>query len=201
MKKNQGRTRRAEIRRKTAETEVRLALDLDGAGSSKISTGIRFLDHMLAALALHSLIDLEITAEGDVDVDDHHTVEDVALALGDAVDRALGDRAGIARFGWAYAPLDEALARAAIDLSCRPCACVDLGLARDRIGGLSAENAAHFVRSLAAAARAAIHLDVIRGENDHHRVEAAFKALALALRQALSRDGAGGAPSTKGVLG
>lgn len=201
MKKKEQKARRAAIRRRTTETDVRISLDLDGSGDSRVGTGVRFLDHMLEALARHSRIDLEVAAEGDLDVDDHHTVEDTALALGAAIDGALGDRSGIGRFGWAYAPLDEALARAVVDLSGRPFAAVDLGLRRDGIGDLSAENAAHFFRSLAAAARAAIHVDVLRGDNDHHRVEAAFKALALALRQAVARDGADRPPSTKGSLG
>ncbi|MBU1081853.1 MAG: imidazoleglycerol-phosphate dehydratase, partial [Spirochaetes bacterium] len=136
-------------------------------------------------------------------VDDHHSAEDCALALGEALRRALGDRAGVRRFGYAYAPLDESLARAVVDLSGRPCAVVDLGLAREAIGGLACENVAHVVSSLAAAAMATVHLDVLRGSNDHHRAEAAFKALALALREAVSLGGPYGAavPSSKGTLG
>ena len=133
-------------------------------------------------------------------MDDHHTVEDVALVLGAAFDRALGDRSGIARFGSAYAPLDEALARAVVDCSGRPFARVVLGLTRERLGAMSCENVAHALRSLATAARLTLHVDVLEGENDHHRAEAAFKAVALALRAAVARTQGAGVPSTKGVL-
>jgi len=192
--------RRATIERETAETRIRLELCLDGTGRAEVSTGIGFLDHMLTALARHSRVDLKLGCEGDLEVDDHHSAEDCALTLGAALDRALGDREGIARFGWAYAPLDEALARAVVDLSGRPHAEVELGLTKVRLGTLSAENAGHVIRSLAMAGRATIHVEVLRGENDHHKAEAAFKALALALRQAVARDGSAGVPSTKGVL-
>jgi imidazoleglycerol phosphate dehydratase HisB len=133
-------------------------------------------------------------------VDDHHSAEDCALALGAALDQALGERSGFERFGSAYAPLDEALARAVVDLSGRACAVVDLGLQRETIGSLAAENITHFIVSLASTLRAAVHVDVLRGQNDHHRAEAAFKALALALRAALTRTADAGVPSTKGVL-
>ncbi len=192
-------TRRADVTRKTRETEITLSFELDGTGRATCRTGIGFLDHMLEALCKHAGFDAELSCTGDLSVDDHHTAEDCALALGQALDRALGDRAGIARFGSAYAPLDEALARAVIDFSGRPLAVVDLGLTRDAIGGLACENVVHVFVSLAAAARATIHVDVLRGANDHHRAEAAFKALALALREAKARTG-GDVPSTKGVL-
>ncbi|PKP68079.1 MAG: imidazoleglycerol-phosphate dehydratase HisB [Alphaproteobacteria bacterium HGW-Alphaproteobacteria-5] len=192
--------RRAELRRKTRETEIVARVDLDGAGEAEIRTGIGFLDHLLASLVLHAGIDLSLVCRGDLEVDDHHSVEDCALALGAVMDQALGERRGFARYGAAHAPLDEALARAVVDLSGRPCAVVELGLRRESIGGLSTENIAHFVRSFATALRASIHLDVLRGENDHHRAEAAFKALALALRAALARTADERAPSTKGVL-
>jgi len=191
--------RKIAIERRTRETDVRGSLDLDGTGVVEIATGLGFWDHMLAALAFHARFDLTLTCAGDLAVDDHHTVEDCALALGEAIDRALGDRAGIARFGEAHAPLDEALARAVVDLSGRPCPVVDLGLAREAIGGVACENLVHALRSLAVAMRAAVHVDVLRGDNDHHRVEAAFKACALALRAAVAREG-GGVRSTKGVL-
>jgi len=191
--------RTAEIARQTKETRIEVALDLDGTGRAGISTGIGFLDHLLAALAKHSRIDVDLRCEGDLEVDDHHSAEDSALALGAAIDSALGSREGIRRFGSAYAPLDEALARAVVDLSGRPFAAVDLGLAREAIGGLEMENVGHVIRSLATALRATVHVDVIRGDNDHHRAEAAFKALALALREAVAPD-SGGVPSTKGVL-
>ena len=165
-----------------------------------MSSGIGFLDHLLSTLAFHAGWDLELECSGDLQVDDHHSAEDCALALGAAVDQALGDRGGIARFGWAYAPLDEALARAVVDLSGRPWPQVDLAFERQAIGGLATENVGHFLGSLATAARAAVHVDVVRGSNDHHRAEAAFKALALALRQALATRESEQVPSTKGVL-
>ena len=193
-------SRTTEITRTTNETDIRLALNLDGDGKAEVSTGIGFLDHLVTALARHAGFDLTLKCQGDLQVDDHHTAEDCALVLGEALDEALGERRGIARFGWAYAPLDEALARAVVDLSGRPWAQVELGLRRERLGTLATENVAHVGRSLATASRASIHLDVLRGENDHHRAEAAFKALALALRQAVGRDGGDGVPSTKGVL-
>ena len=195
------RTRSADLRRATAETDVSVALTLDGTGKADISTGIGFYDHLLTALARHARFDLVLRCRGDLDVDDHHTVEDCALALGQALDQALGDRRGIRRFGFAFAPLDEALARAVIDLSGRPWAEVRLEIRRERIGALSGENVAHAVRSLATAARLCVHLDIERGENDHHRAEAAFKALALALREAVAVSGFADVPSTKGTLG
>jgi imidazoleglycerol phosphate dehydratase HisB len=196
-------TRNAELERNTRETSIRVRVDLDDAGAEpKVETGIGFLDHLLTALAFHAGIGLELDARGDLEVDDHHTAEDCALALGEAIDRALGERRGIVRFGWAYAPLDEALARAVVDLSGRPASKVSLDLRREQLGTLSTENVSHVVASLATALRAAIHVDVLRGENDHHRAEAAFKALALALRQALAVRGTQEAsvPSTKGAL-
>lgn len=192
--------RRAVITRKTHETNVRVEINLDGSGQARIGTGIGFLDHMLGAFARHASFDLEISCSGDLIVDDHHTAEDCALALGAAIDGALGDRRGFSRFGSAYAPLDESLARAVVDISGRPFAVTDLGLRRESLGDLSCENIPHFVRSLSATLRASIHLDVLRGDNDHHRAEAAFKALALALRAALQRTDAHDVPSTKGVL-
>jgi imidazoleglycerol-phosphate dehydratase len=193
--------RGAAVARTTRETTVRVTLALDGSGTAEVKTGVGFLDHLLETLARHARLDLMLTCEGDLRVDDHHTAEDSALALGEALDRALGERRGISRFGWAYAPLDEALARAVVDCSGRPFAAVDLGLGREAIGGLACENITHVLRSLALAARLTMHADVLRGENDHHRAEAAFKALALALRQAVSRSGFDDVPSTKGTLG
>jgi imidazoleglycerol phosphate dehydratase HisB len=192
--------RRGEVTRKTSETAITLALTLEGEGHAEITTGIGFLDHMLTSLARHARFDVTLTCEGDLQIDDHHTAEDCALALGQALDRVLGERRGIARFGYAYAPLDEALARAVVDLSGRPCAVVELGLVREMLGELACENVAHFFASLATSGRMALHLDVLRGANDHHRAEAAFKALALALRQAVRLDGGDQVPSTKGVL-
>ena len=192
-------SRTAEISRKTRETEITVRLDLDGAGAAEVATGIGFLDHMLSTLAKHARFDLALSCKGDLGIDDHHTAEDCALALGAAIDQALGDRAGIERFGSAYAPLDEALARAVIDFSGRAYAYVRLGLEREALGGIACENLGHVLRSLATAARATLHVELLRGENDHHRAEAAFKATALALRQAVRVTG-GGVPSTKGVL-
>lgn len=194
-------SRQSRYTRKTRETDVQVQLDLDGTGNATIDTGLGFLDHMLEALARHARFDLEVACKGDLSVDDHHTAEDVAIGIGTALDRCLGDRSGIQRFGWALAPLDEALARVAIDLSGRPHATVELGLTRDRLGALSCENVAHVLSSLATAARATLHVDVLRGVNDHHRAEAAFKALALALRQAVALSGYDDVPSTKGTLG
>lgn len=191
--------RHATLHRKTTETDVRGELRLSGEGRADVSTGLPFLDHMLGALAKHGRFGLTLSCEGDLHVDDHHTVEDVALLLGSLFDEALGDRSGIRRFGSAYAPLDESLARAVVDLSGRPHGSIDLGLVGPKLGALSTENLPHFMSSFAVTARATLHVDVVRGENDHHRVESAFKALALALRDAITQDG-GGVPSTKGTL-
>lgn len=192
--------RTAAVERTTRETRISCRLNLDGAGEVTVATGIGFLDHMLTALAFHAGWDLELRCSGDLEVDDHHTAEDCALALGEALDKALGDRAGIVRFGSAYAPLDEALARTVVDFSGRPWPQVDLGLKREMLGALSTENVGHVLQSLAIAARCALHVDVLRGDNDHHRAEAAFKAAALAFRQATA-SAAGGIRSTKGTLG
>ena len=192
-------TRTATVRRTTRETDISLTLALDGTGQSTIDTGLPFLDHMLAALVLFSRIDLTLRARGDLQIDDHHTVEDCALAIGEGLVLALGDRSGIARFGSAYAPLDEALARAVIDLSGRPSPHIALALVRERLGAVACESLTHFLHSLAVAGRMSQHVDVLKGENDHHKAEAAFKATGLALRAAVARDLAG-VPSTKGAL-
>ena len=192
--------REATLQRKTGETDVHVRVVLDGAGSAQVATGIGFLDHLYGALAKHARLDLEIDARGDLEVDDHHTAEDTALVLGKAIAQALGPRRGIQRFGSAYAPLDEALARAVVDLSGRPWPEVRLELQRERLGELACENIGHVLRSLAIALECNLHVDVLRGENDHHKAEAAFKAVALALRAAIARDGTDDVPSTKGVL-
>lgn len=194
--------RTAVVERTTKETSVRVELSLV-PGAIEVHSGIGFLDHMLTSLAFHGGMSLSLSCKGDLEVDDHHSAEDCALALGAALAQALGDKAGIRRFGSRYAPLDEALARAVVDLSGRPYAFVDLGLTRESLGSLACENITHFVSSLANAAMMTVHLDVIRGQNDHHRAEAAFKALALALREAVAIDGSYGArvPSSKGTLG
>ena len=193
--------RTATVTRATRETSIRVTLDLDGTGKTAVKTGIGFLDHLLDALGRHARFDLALTCEGDLQVDDHHTAEDCALALGEALDRALGERRAVNRFGWSLAPLDEALARAVVDLSGRPFSDVALGLRREAIGGLACENIAHVLRSVATAGRMTLHVDVLKGENDHHRAEAAFKATALALRQAVAQSGFDDVPSTKGTLG
>lgn len=194
------KSRTAAYSRKTGETDVEVELCLDGSGRSVIDTGVGFLDHLLETLAFHAGFDLRIRCKGDLQVDDHHTAEDCGLALGAALDRALGERIGVARFGWALVPMDEALARAAVDLSGRPFARLKLRFRREKIGALSCENIGHFFGSLAVGGRLCIHLDVIRGGNDHHRAEAAFKAAALALRAAVARTDKGEVPSTKGAL-
>ena len=191
--------RSAELSRTTKETRIEVLLDLDGTGVAEISTGLGFLDHMLDALARHARFDLRLAATGDTEIDDHHTVEDCAIVLGRALDQALGDRRGIARFGHAYVPLDEALCRAVVDLSGRPWPEIHLPFSRPTIGEVATENLVHFFRSFAVEARLAVHVDLIRGDNDHHKAESAFKALAVALRRAVSIDG-GEVPSTKGVL-
>jgi imidazoleglycerol phosphate dehydratase HisB len=188
------------INRETRETRISGRLGLDGAAEIRINTGIGFLDHMLTALAFHAGWDLELDCRGDLELDDHHTAEDCALALGEALNAALGERSAIARFGTGHAPLDESLARAVVDLSGRPWPEIHLGLTREFLGGLAAENLTHVLVSFAMSARCALHVDVLRGANDHHRAEAAFKATALALRQALAPV-TGGVRSTKGSLG
>lgn len=190
----------ATIERRTRETSIRVDLALDASGIADVHTGIGFLDHMLTALAHHARFDLTLRCEGDLHIDDHHSAEDCGLAIGAALDQALGDRRGIRRFGSAYAPLDEALARSVVDLSGRPFARIELSLARQMIGTLACENIPHVLSSMATAARMTLHVDVLAGGNDHHKAEAAFKATALALRLAVARDG-DAIPSTKGTLG
>ena len=201
--------RTARVSRETGETRIDVRLGLDGRAAGpeggagiRVDTGIGFFDHMLHALAFHAGWSLELKCDGDLKVDDHHTVEDTALALGRAVARALGERrAGIARFGHAHAPLDEALARAVVDVSGRPFFAGELDLRRERVGALSCEMVPHFFHSFAQTAGLTLHVDMIRGANDHHRIEASFKAVALALKRAFARtDGGSEVPSTKGVL-
>lgn len=191
--------RTVEFSRETSEVTISGRLNLDGDGSSNARTGLGFLDHMLETLARHSRFDLEIVASGDRHVDDHHTAEDCAIVIGQAIDEALGNRVGIARYGYAYAPLDESLCRAVVDLSGRPWPEISIEFSRDKIGDVATENLIHFFRSLAIEARMSLHIDLIRGDNDHHKAEAAFKALALALRVAVSVTG-DDVPSTKGTL-
>jgi imidazoleglycerol-phosphate dehydratase len=190
--------RRVRVRRTTCETEITLALDLDGSGAADIETGIGFYDHLLASLAHHGLIDLTIRATGDLDVDDHHTVEDVALVLGAAVAEALGDRTGIVRFGDASVPMDEAVATAILDVGGRPYAVVDLPFRGERAGTLTLQLVEHALEAFARAAGATVHVRGT-GRNDHHLAEAAFKALGRALRAATELDPRRrGLASTKG---
>jgi imidazoleglycerol-phosphate dehydratase/histidinol-phosphatase len=191
------RPRQATVTRTTRETEIRVFVDLDAGGGSRIATGIGFFDHMLDQLASHGGFRLELDCRGDLEIDEHHTVEDCALALGQALDRALGDRRGVGRYGFLL-PMDESMAQVAVDLSGRPAFVFDARFPRDTVGGLSTEMVRHFFASLSQALRAAIHLKV-EGENTHHMVEALFKGAGRALRPALARSGRG-LPSTKGVL-
>jgi histidinol-phosphate aminotransferase len=193
--------RRGYAQRQTRETDVRLSLDLDGVGEYEVDTGLGFLDHMLAQIAAHGLFDLVARAQGDLHVDEHHTVEDVAIGLGQAVDEALGDRRGIARMGQAYAPLDEALARVVVDLSGRPYAVVEAEFAGQRVGAVDTSLIIHFLETLAVNARMSLHARVLYGRNDHHKAEALFKALGRALDAATRLDPRrSGVPSTKGSL-
>jgi imidazoleglycerol-phosphate dehydratase len=194
--------RKGVIRRQTRETDVAVRLGVEGRGRYDIATGIRFLDHMLELTARHGAFDLEVRATGDLDVDQHHTVEDTGIALGEALVKAVGSKRGINRAGYFVMPMDETLAVAAIDLSGRPYAVVDLGVRARLVGDLQAELVTDFFEGFAAAARANVHLKVLYGRSSHHRVEAAFKAFARALRVACSRDRqlARVLPSTKGLL-
>jgi len=180
--------RTATIHRKTTETDVRLNLSLDGKGRSSVSTGIRFFDHMLALVARHGAFDMDIEARGDLDVDQHHTVEDVGIALGQAVQKALGSKRGILRAGYFLMPMDETLAAAAIDLSGRPYCVVTAGIKAERVGDFTVELVEDFFQGFAQAARANVHLRCLYGRSSHHQIEAMFKAFARALRFAVSRD-------------
>ncbi len=193
-------SRTASLARTTRETSVQVTVELDGTGAREVSTGIGFLDHMVETLARFSRIDVRLSCEGDLHIDAHHTVEDCALTLGRAMAEALGEKRGIRRFGHAYAPLDEALARAVVDLSGRPWPEVDLKLQHDRLGELDTDDLVHFLQSFAIAAKASLHVDVLRGRFDHHKAEAAFKATALALRVAVAPDAGDDVPSLKGTL-
>jgi imidazoleglycerol-phosphate dehydratase len=196
-----GRT--ATFTRETSETRIAVSLDLDGTGAYAVSTGIGFLDHMLEQLSRHSLIDLEVKARGDLHIDSHHTAEDSGIAIGQAVSQALGDRAGIQRYGHAYAPMDEALTRVAIDISGRPWLVWRTGFTQPKLGDLDTELVEHWFHSFAQAAGITLHVETLYGRNNHHIVESCFKGLARALRAAVERDGRkdGVIPSTKGTLG
>lgn len=194
--------RTAEINRKTNETEIHLNLNLDGRGRYSIQTGLGFLDHMLGHVALHGLFDLELSARGDLEVDAHHTVEDCALALGQAIDQALGERKGIVRIASAYVPMDESLAFVSLDLSGRPYAVIQADWRTPAVGVIPTSLFPHFLESLAAAARMNLHARVLYGRDDHHQVEALFKALGRALDAATAIDPRRqeAVPSTKGRL-
>jgi imidazoleglycerol-phosphate dehydratase len=201
-REQEARPGRRSIRtRTTRETSIRIELVLDGTGQANVQTGVGFYDHLLSSLAHHALFDLSVEAGGDLEVDEHHTVEDVALTLGEALSEALGDREGITRFGDASVPMDEALATAVIDLSGRPYAVLELAFRGERVGALSTQLVEHALEAFARKAGATLHLRA-SGRNDHHVAEAAFKALARALRAAVAIDPRrAGIPSTKGSLG
>jgi imidazoleglycerol-phosphate dehydratase len=194
--------RRAQVERKTLETQIRVALDLDGTGRASLKTGLPFLDHMLDQVARHGLIDLEIQAAGDLHIDAHHTVEDIGITLGQALARALGDKRGIRRYGHAYVPLDEALSRVVIDLSGRPGLTFGCTFTRPLIGLFDVDLLREFFQGLVNHAALTLHIDNLRGTNAHHQAETIFKAFGRALRTAVEPDPrtAGSTPSTKGVL-
>ena len=193
--------RRAEVRRQTKETDVRVALTLDGSGQARINTGVPFLDHMLELFARHALFDLEAECRGDLHIDDHHSVEDTGIALGECLAQALGDKRGIARYGAALVPMDDALCRSVVDLSGRFYLFYEVETRRTSVGNFSFEMAEHFWRSFAGTARMNLHIDLLRGRNTHHILEASFKATARALCEAVARDARiQGVLSTKGTL-
>jgi imidazoleglycerol-phosphate dehydratase len=193
--------RSADVRRKTKETDVRVKLNLDGSGKSKISIGLPFLEHMLELFAKHGLFDLQLTCNGDLEIDDHHSVEEIAITLGQALTQALADKSGINRYGEAVVPMDEALCRSVIDLSGRFYLVYEVPTKRQKIGNFSVELAEHFWRSFAETAKFNLHIDCLRGRNTHHILEGTFKASARALRQAVERNSrVTGVPSTKGSL-
>lgn len=194
-------SRTASIRRTTGETDIEARVDLDGSGVAEAVTGIGFFDHMLVLLARHSLVDISVTATGDLETGSHHTVEDTGIALGQALDRALGDRAGIERYGSALVPMDEVLVQVAIDLSGRPFLAFDAPLSPAVIGGFETDLACEFMRGLSGAARMTLHVQVLRDGGPHHTIEGCFKGLARALRAAVEvNPRVAGVPSTKGSL-
>jgi imidazoleglycerol-phosphate dehydratase len=195
------RHRKAEVKRKTKETEVSLRIDLEGSGKHSINTGIPFFDHMLSLLAYHSSMNLSLKAKGDIGVDAHHTVEDVGICLGDGIRKALGEAKGIQRYGMALIPMDEALASVALDLSMRPWLVFQMKLKRSRIGTFDLELVEEFFKALCNHGRMTLHINLLYGRNSHHMVEAVFKGFGRALRQAISLDERSSrVPSTKGIL-
>lgn len=195
--------RKASVQRNTNETKITASVDLDGTGTYAVATGIGFLDHMLEQLSRHSLIDLEVKADGDLHIDFHHTTEDTGIAIGEAVSKALGDRRGISRFGQALAPMDETLTRIVLDASNRPHLVWKVDFARDKVGDMDTELFKEWFAAFAQAAGLTLHVQCLYGDNNHHIVESCFKGLARALRQAIEIDPrkSGAVPSTKGVLG
>lgn len=194
--------RTATVKRTTKETDIAITVNLDGSGEYAVSTGIGFLDHMVEQLSRHSLIDIRMTVKGDLHIDQHHTVEDSALALGEAIAQALGDKRGIARYGEAHAPMDETLTRCALDISGRPYCVYKSGFSQPRLGEMDTELFPHWFASFAQTAGITLHLETLYGDNNHHIAESSYKALARALRQAIEIDPRKGdaIPSTKGVL-
>jgi imidazoleglycerol-phosphate dehydratase len=193
--------RTATIERTTKETSIKLALDLDGSGKSELNSGIPFLDHMVEQISRHGLIDLTIDAKGDLEIDAHHTVEDIGICLGEALREAVGDKAGIVRYGHAYVPLDEALSRVVLDLSGRPGLEYHISFPKETVGGFDIELFKEFFQAISNHGRITLHIDAIRGDNNHHIIETVFKAFGRALRMAVESDPrVTGIPSTKGAL-
>ena len=194
--------RTANVERDTLETQIKISVNLDGEGTAKLDTGLPFFEHMLDQIARHGMIDLDIKANGDTHIDDHHTVEDVGITLGQAINQAVGDKKGITRYGHAYVPLDEALSRVVIDLSGRPGLVFNADFTREKIGNFETELVFEFFQGFVNHANATLHIDCLRGHNSHHQAETIFKAFGRALRMALSQDErmAGKMPSTKGSL-
>ena len=194
--------RSGKIERKTAETEISVSLKLDGTGKYKINTGVGFFDHMLEQLARHSLIDLEVKANGDVHIDDHHTVEDTGIAFGQALDQAIGDKLGINRYGWCLLPMDDTLIRTALDLSSRPFLYFDIDMPTDKIGSFDTELVREFFQAVSTHGGITLHMEKLHGFNSHHIAEAAFKSFSKSLRVAIEKDPRNlkALPSTKGAL-
>jgi imidazoleglycerol-phosphate dehydratase len=194
--------RQADVTRNTSETQIQIALNLDGTGKAELASGVPFLDHMLDQIARHGMIDLKVIAKGDTHIDDHHTVEDVGITLGQAIAKAVGDKAGITRYGYSYVPLDETLSRVVIDFSGRPGLEFHVPFTRARVGDFDVDLSIEFFRGFVNHAGVTLHIDNLRGINAHHQIETVFKAFGRALRMALTLDprAAGQVPSTKGSL-
>ncbi|ODS24560.1 imidazoleglycerol-phosphate dehydratase [Candidatus Endobugula sertula] len=194
--------RTASVRRDTLETKITVDLNLDGMGAARFDTGVPFLEHMMDQIARHGLIDLDVTCDGDIHIDDHHSVEDIGITIGQAVAKAVGDKKGIRRYGYAYVPLDEALSRVVIDFSGRPALLMDIPFTQKRVGQFDTELFWEFFQGFANHAQVTLHIDCIKGHNTHHQIETVFKAFGRSLRMALELDPrmAGVMPSTKGTL-